>query len=177
MKTLLPLAALATMSVLAAGPAAAAPVLIDFEQAANIVQVNQTYAGLGVEFFDFVTATGASRYAYSPGGHGVINVPGGFDSFDFSLGTLAPATFNVWSGLDGTGSLLGSAVFAANGGSFAAASVPFSGLGHSVTLAAVPAYTGIDNVALGAPPVPEPAHWAMLVAGLLLGGLIKRRRR
>lgn len=174
MKTLLPLAALA---VLAAGPAAAAPVLIDFEQVANNLKVNQAYAGLGVEFLDFVTATGASRYAYSPGGHGVINVPDGFGSFDFTLGTMAPATFNVWSGLDGSGSLLGSAVFAANGGSFAAASVPFSGLAHSVTLAAVPAYTGIDNVALGALPVPEPAHWAMLVAGLLIGGLIKRRRR
>lgn len=81
-----------------------------------------------------------------------------------SLGTFgAPSTAAVWSGVSGRFN---------------------SGLSTLVTLSIVNQNTelsgndfGIDDIALSAAPVPEPASWAMLLSGFALVGSAARRRR
>jgi hypothetical protein len=174
-------------------PAMAETVLIDFDTLASNSRVNAYYNGgtdsfgltganFGVEFIDFVTANSSSapsqpRYAYSASGNSRINVAAGFTAFDFAYGSMAPATLSVYSGLDGSGMLLGSQTLDSSGAVFGHSLVGFAGVGKSVTLSSLPSYAGLDNVRFTlAQPVPEASGWAMLLAGFGVLGALHRRR-
>jgi MYXO-CTERM domain-containing protein len=173
-------------------PALAGTVVIDFDGANNNVRLNGYYNGgldslgasganLGVEFIDFVTAAeGGSlsqRYVYNAANRSAINVAAGFTGFEFDFGGMTPATLSVFSGVDGSGSLLGSEQLAANGGTFAHSLVTFGGIGKSVILFAAGRYVGLDELRFSmAQPVPEASGWVMALAGFGLLGLLRRRR-
>ena len=188
-------AALASLAALFAAPAMADVVVIDFDSLVNNVYINTYYAGgidslghlggadHGISFVGFVTAPGAGatstpNYAYANGATGTINVAGGFSALSFTYGTLAPAAISVYSGLNGSGTLLGAGLFNGNAMAFMPGSVAFSGLAHSVMLSARPSHAALDDVAFTmTPPIPEPHTWAMLAAGLAVTTVAARRRR
>ncbi len=124
----------------------------------------------------------------------VMNVAAGFTtgfSFFYSSPFFA-GTVNVYSGLNGTGTLLaslnlattpnGSGVQGCDGYNycpFVAAGVSFSGVAESVNFSGVANYIGFDDITIGSatPGVPEPSTFVLISAGLGLAGLIARRRR
>ncbi|HEU4853510.1 MAG TPA: PEPxxWA-CTERM sorting domain-containing protein [Telluria sp.] len=175
-------AALASLAAVFAAPAMAEVVVIDFDSMASNVHVLNYYAASkGVTFQNFITATGTAassdpRYAYMNGPSASINVAGGFSGFNFGYGTMAPATIQVYSGLNGTGTLLGSTALNGNAMEFAFSSVAFAGIGHSVVLSGKSNYAALDDVAFTLPAIPEPQSWAMLLAGLAVTGFAARRR-
>jgi hypothetical protein len=119
------------------------------------------------------------------GADATMNVAIGFvDRIDFHYSSewFVAQGVNVYAGLNGTGDLLASFNLIGNfqrgcntpycrfdqlGGSFA-------GVAHSVTFGNAVG-VGIDNVSITA--VPEPASYAMLMAGLLAVGFMVRRRQ
>ncbi len=130
--------------------------------------------------------TGASTY---------MNSMSGFTN-GFSFFYAAPnnaGSFNVWSGLNGTGTLLATLALAqtptgpepcygAGFCPFAAAGVSFAGVAQSVTFAGVANQIVFDDVTFGSPipgvvSTPEPATWALLGAGLSVVAAAARRRR
>jgi PEP-CTERM motif len=105
-------------------------------------------------------------------------------------------SFSVWTGLNGTGTLLGSLNLTTTTGScpgygagfcpFSAAGLAFSGTAQSVTFSGVANQIVFDDVTFGnsvpdQPPnnnvVPEPATVVLMGSGLLMLGGIARRRR
>ena len=186
-------ALIATLAAMFSLPALADPaIVIDFDDMVNNVRVMNFYNGgtdslahsgpnLGVGFVGFVTAPGigassSPNYAYGNYALNYINVAAGFSALDFTYGAVAPVTISVYSGLNGTGTLLGSGVFNGNATAFAAGSVAFSGLAKSVRMAGPVNAAALDDITF-ARPIPEPASWAMLLSGLGLLGALARRRR
>lgn len=112
-----------------------------------------------------------------------ISASNGFsDKFSFRFGTYGNATLSIYSGMDGTGSLLAERTFGQNlsnsssASTWSSASIDFAGLAHSVVIRSNPNEGfGIDDITFGA--VPEPASWAMMIGGLGLMGTALRRRR
>ena len=123
----------------------------------------------------------------------ILNAVNGFDtgfSFFYTSSTAAPVS--VYSGLDGTGTLLGTINLTAqyndnctgdpNGTfcNFTNAGVSFSGIAHSIDFGGTANQTAYDNVTFGSPVaggVPEPATWAMIIAGFGIIGVAMRRRQ
>ena len=100
-----------------------------------------------------------------------------------------PGSVNVWSGRDGTGTLLASltlpvtpsdTVSGCIGGfcPFYPIGVAFSGTARSVEFAGVENQIVFDDVTFGSvtPGVPEPSTWAMMMLGLAGLGLAGRRK-
>lgn len=174
-------------------PALAYTVVIDFDSIANSAHVNQFYNGgidslggsgtnFGIDFSAFVTATSLSapnsppRYVYVAGATGMINVAAGFTSFRFAHGTLAPATLSVFSGLNGTGTLLGSQLV--NRSSTACAEhgvVRGRGQVGIPVLAAQLCRRGRPALRDGAAGS-RAGSWAMMLAGFGVLGMLTRRR-
>jgi hypothetical protein len=127
----------------------------------------------------------------------VMNRAAGFTtgfSFYYAKPNATPAGFEVWSGLNGTGVLLGSTSFAAtpDGASlpncfdanycpFFAASVAFAGTGQSVVFTGGVNQIAFDDITFGSvvpgAVVPEPSTVALLASGLLAVGAAVRRRQ
>ncbi len=190
----------AAVAMLAATPvfACAAPVLLDFETVTSFAPVNDLYAGFGIAFTG--DALGLVNDALGPyfsnapspvgvmtpvGGDATMNVANGFtDAFSFFY-TSSDAVANavqVWSEINGGGSLLKSFNLAANaqdGGCsdtsfchFDILSAAFPGTARSVTFGNAAGSAAFDNAVLG---VPEPTT-ALLIPLALAGLLVARRR-
>ena len=102
-----------------------------------------------------------------------------------------PGSFDVWSGLNGTGSLLaslslpttttGPGCFGTGFCPYRAAGVAFAGTAYSVTFGGVADQIAFDDVTFGSDVpgtvTPEPASMALLATGLVgIGGIVRRRR-
>jgi hypothetical protein len=198
MTKLLTAAALGPIA-LAATPASAQ--LLNFDGVTTDASVDNFYNGgtsslgdvgpnYGIVFQpgDWIAVTGfgetsSPNFVYSDSGAGWINFLNGTTTgFNFSYGAFTNTTFNIYSGLNGTGSLLASVLIPANDpDSFDFIAVPFAGVAYSISISGGEAQFGWDDVTFGSltpgNAVPEPASWAMMIGGLALAGATLRRRR
>lgn len=194
-KVLLQASSAFVLALAFANPAAA--VTIDFEGIGDQIDVNGYYSGgtasdgrsgpnLGVAFQGFTTFFGANggTIGYNSNDPAFADVAAGFSSLSFQYGFFTSGTVSVYSGLGGTGTLLGSQVFLANtedtSQPFGLGSVSFSGIGRSLVLSGTDGSLGLDNIDFGTSTVgavPEPATWAMMLLGFGVVGASLRRRK
>lgn len=121
----------------------------------------------------------AYAYTYAETDKAYMNVADGVDntlSFFYASPNAVSGAVVVYSGLNGTGTVLGSFDLAANS-SFAydtwtQKTLTFNGSAKSFDFTASANGVGLDNIAA----VPEPETFAMLLAGLGLLGFKARRR-
>jgi hypothetical protein len=139
---------------------------------------------------------GANAVFFLTGPGDIMNVAGGFDTgFSFFYSAASdPGVVTVWSGLDGTGTLLATFNLAATGdGSgvpgcegtnfcpYIAAGVTFAGTAESVNFSGTANQIGFADITLGSadaggtPPVPEPSGLALMLAGA--GAVVASLRR
>jgi hypothetical protein len=115
----------------------------------------------------------------NPFGTVFMNVVAGVDStlsFYYSSPEAIIGAVKAYSGLNGTGSLLGSIDITANNSglydSWSSATFNFTGTAQSFDFSASSSIAGFDNIAA----VPEPETYAILLAGLGLLGFVQRRK-
>jgi len=122
----------------------------------------------------------------------ILNANNGFTTgFSFFYSSSTAATINVYDGLNATGNILASinlqAQFNQNctgdpSGSYCnwtPIGVAFAGTAYSIDFGGGANATGYDNITFGSKDpggVPEPAAWAMMLAGFGLVGSAMRRR-
>jgi hypothetical protein len=117
-----------------------------------------------------------------------MNVASGFtDQLTFWYSNLSPTVtldaVNIYSGLNGTGTLLASASLFGNASlgcsdtpfcRFDLTSVKFAGVAQSVKFSGNAQFVAYDNI--GITPVPEVDTYLMLAAGLVAMAFVKRRQ-
>lgn len=202
--------------VAVAGSASAAVITLDFEGIANNAAVGNYYNGgggtnYGVSFSGSTLALvdadagGTGNFGNEPtantimffldANEAILNVAAGFEAgFSFFYTSSTAADVTVWSGLNGTGTLLATisltAQFNGNGcqgdptGDFCnwtAGGSTFMGTARSINFGGTANQTGYDNITFGSSTpgsgtVPEPASLA-LVGAALLGVAASRRRK
>jgi hypothetical protein len=189
-----------------------APITIDFEGAVGYVNpIAEFYNGgtdgagntgpnLGVSFTD--AAVGVSNdvyfsyYSNAPtmgtvmaafDGTATMNVAKGFSgklTFWYASSVTTLDAVNIYSGLNGTGTLLASASLFGNASlgcsdtpfcRFDMTSVKFAGVAQSVNFGGNAQFVAYDNI--GITPVPELDTFMMLAAGLVAMAFIKRRQQ
>ncbi len=152
--------------------------------------IDTAHGGTG----DFSGEPSASTVLYFPSAaSAILNYSAGFDTgFSFFYTSSAAAVVNVFSGLNGTGALLGSAPITAQYNTNCSASskagycnwtasgVSFAGVARSISFGGAANNTAFDNVTFGSATatgaVPEPATWAMMILGFgVVGGAMRRR--
>ena len=122
------------------------------------------------------------------GGAVTLDYAAGFTTgFSFVYSSSVATVINVYDAAQGTGNVLASLTLAAQfsdgcGGGYCnwtPIGVTFAGIAKSIDFGGGADATGYDNITFGsaAPGVPEPASWAMLIAGFGLVGAAARRRR
>ncbi len=199
------LSRVAALALLAMAPAlaAASSFVVDFEHPWNYgSDVNGYYAGgtaddgtAGVNWgVSFVNVTGLSNdadftyYAGAPSPVGTayahdnayMNVGAGVDgnlSFFYSTPIAVTGAIKAYSGLNGTGALLGTFDLGANSGesydTWNSVTLRFDGVAQSFDFTGSANVVGFDNISA----VPETASMAMMLGGMaLLAGLARRRR-
>lgn len=209
-KSLLGIAALAAAAI---APAAHAQTVLTFEGVANNSQVGNFYNGgaggnLGIQFVNALglvdsDAGGSGNFANEPSANTIIfftsgtastmNIAAGFTTgFSFFYTSSTAASVTVYSGLNGTGTLLASIPLLAqyNVGctgdpsgdfcNFTPVGVSFAGTAMSANFNGTAGQTGFDNITIGSAQaggaVPEPATWAMMLIGFGAVGYAMRRR-
>lgn len=217
MKKLL-LAAISAFALGSIGSASAGTVVLTFEGLGDQTPIGDYYNGgpggnFGISFgpdaLSIISGAsgGTGNFSGSPsmptvafflsGPGDVMDVPAGFTTgFSFYYSAIAyPGAVQVYSGLDGTGSLLANLDLPVtpSGGApectygsycpWSPVGVAFGGTAESVIFTGTANYIGFDNITLGADipcagtSCPEPASIAVLGAGLLGLGATTRRRR
>ena len=203
----------AALALLAAAPAFAQTVTLDFEGAAGYVNtigdfynggtdgLGQSGPNYGVSFTDGAVALSnddlGPYYAGAPSpltvmyafdSTATMNVAAGFTtglSFSYSALQAGIGAVGIYSGLNGTGSLLASVNLLGNASTgcssvafchFDLASVQFAGIGHSVTFAGNFGEVLYDNIGLTVAAVPEPSTYLLMALGVAAIGFAKRRR-
>lgn len=180
---------------LLAAPAFAGSITLDFETAPSFAPVGDTYAAWGVSFGQDLQ--GLSNDALGPyfshapsplgvmfvsGADATINAERGFSglSLYYSSADVVNDGLQVWSGLNGSGTLLASLSLENNASrgctdtaycNWNFLSTNWNGTGYSVTFASGTQLAAFDNINL----VPEPS--SALLAGLALTALVASRRR
>jgi hypothetical protein len=172
--------------------AQAATILMNFDGVTTGYEVAEFYNGgtdgagvsgvnYGVSYHDFTVTNGAfgqtslPNLAYNSAAVSVADVAAGFTSLSFTSGAFTPAYVDVFSGLGGSGTLLGSVQLGTDPQAFSATSVTFSGIALSFVLRGSTNQAGIDDVQITT--VPEPETYGMLLAGLALVGVAARRKQ
>lgn len=191
------IAVLAAAALVASAPSFATIAFVDFENVTGFAPVD---GPAGVSFGQSLQGLVNDGLGSGPNGEyftnapsplgvmfvadaadAVMNVPGGFGSFEFWYSSLERVIggVEVWSGLDGSGTLLGSFDLAANASSgctdspfcnFDRLGADFDSTAYSVTFGNAVNVAAFDNFA-----IPEPT--SALLAALALGGLLAARRR
>lgn len=192
-------------AVLAMAPAfaGASSVVVDFEHPWNYgSDINGYYAGgtaddgssganLGVSFVNVSGLSNDSDFTYYSGAPSPLgtayahdtaymNVGAGVNgslSFFYSTPVAVEGAIKAYSGLNGTGTLLGTFDLGANSSesydTWSRVTLRFDGVAQSFDLTGSDNLVGFDNVSV----VPETASSAMLLGGMaLLAGLARRRR-
>jgi hypothetical protein len=200
MKSMILTAIVFTMS---APATAATNFLIDFERSWSYGDVvDNTYASSGVTFTNVLglsnndglgNLVNGDYYANAPTPVGVaysqldgiinstsfMNVAGGVTTglnFYYSSPTAIANAVRAYSGLDGTGTLLGSFSMNATDPSYsvwAQGTLSFSGTALSFDLTPSANIAAFDNIS----PVPEVHEYAMMLAGLGVIALFSKRRK
>jgi len=193
--SLIALAVAATLPTLAQ----AADITLSFEGATSFASIADFYSDLGVSFSDAALALSNDElgpyfsHAPTPGtvmfasdSSAVMNVAAGFVDrlqFFYSAANGGLDLVNIYSGLNGTGTLLasvslfGNAALACSDAPFCRfdlTSVKFAGVAHSVSFGGDAGFVAYDNVSITA--VPEPSPLALLLAGTSALAFVVRRR-
>ncbi len=129
---------------------------------------------------------------FTSGSETFLNYAAGFTTgFSFNYVSSVVGSVDVYDGLNGTGTLLasvnltanqvGCGLYSAGFCPFGPAGVNFAGTARSIAFGGVANQIVFDDITFGsATPgpsvVPEPASWAMLIAGFGLTGAAMRRR-
>ena len=203
---------IATLALIAAAvPAVAAQTTIDFEGTGSFGSILQFYNGgtdsagnsgtnFGVSFTAsavslsndvlntyYSNAPTAGTVMFAPDSAAFLNAADGFTnsvSLYYSSDVAAPNSVNIYSGLNGTGDLLGTISLNNNAQTgctdtsfcnFEQSTVTFSGTGKSISFDGAAGHTAFDNVSIT--PVPEPTTYALMMLGLAGIGMVARRRR
>lgn len=194
--------AISALLALAAAPAiASASILLDFEQNWAYGQaVDSTYATDGVTFTNVLGLSNdpinfPDYFTNAPSPLGTVSVQldgevntssymnvtsGVFSnglSFFFSTPSAVSGAVKAYSGLNGTGDLLGTLDLVANNdgtySTWTQATVNFTGIAKSFDLTGAANVVAFDNMNINA--VPEPESYALGLVGLSLLGAVARR--
>jgi len=186
------LATLALALGLASPAFAATPLSVDFEKTWEYgEEVAETYAGNGVSFTNVLGLSNnpdETFFSNAPSPLGVayvqldgvintaayLNVAAGVNGgLGFHYAGTDTATISAYSGLNGSGALLGTISLSATGdfATWNTAVLSFSGTALSFDLTGTNGVAALDNISA----VPEPSSVALLLAGGAL--LLARRRR
>jgi len=147
--------------------------------ATGTCNVDQIPGGAGAQVVFFLTGDGD-----------ILDKPSGFDTgFSFFYSAISePGDVTVWSGLDGTGTMLADLSLPVTPGSgpgcerpfcpFVAAGITFSGTAMSVNFSGTQNQIAFADITLGSatPGTPEPSTWAMMIMGFAGLGYIARRK-
>lgn len=208
---------LVALASIIATPASAAVITLDFEGVGDLVSVGNYYNGgggtnYGIDFSEDTLAVvdsdagGSGSIANEPSAstvmffldsnNAVLNYAAGFTTgFSFFYSSATAATVTIYSGVNKTGSVLGTINLSAQhnqrcGGDPTGAycnwtniGTTFAGTARSIDFGGTANYTAYDNITFGSDvagggAVPEPATWAMMIGGFgAIGGAMRYRRR
>jgi PEP-CTERM motif len=206
------IAALVAGAALTASPAMAQTFTLDFEGAAGYVNpilefynggtdsLGQTGPNLGVSFTEaavalsndvlgpyYSNAPSPLTVMYAADATALMNVAAGFTgglSFAYSSSEIVLDAVKIYSGLNGTGTLLASANLSGNAAigcsdtafcRFDLTSLQFAGVAQSISFGGGTPNVLFDDITITV--VPEPGTYAMLLAGLGVVSLLVRRRQ
>jgi hypothetical protein len=128
------------------------------------------------------TPLGTPALFFNSGTTGYMNVANGFTTgVNFFYASLAPATITIWSGANGTGTILATIALGVNGGAAAGCtganlycnwtdvSLAFSGSANSITFNGPANYLGLTDITIGSTrtAIPEPGTLLLLGSGLV----------
>lgn len=195
------LPALSFLAALAAAPAiaSASTILLDFEQNWQYGDaIDNVYAANGVSFTNVLGLSNDNDFTYYSGAPSPLGVAlaqldgevntaafmnvaagvGGSISFYYASPATVLGAVKAYSGLNGTGELLGTFDLVSNGAGYdvwTPTTFSFTGVARSFDLTGSANVVGLDNISITA--VPEPESYALALLGLGLVAALSRRAK